>query len=193
MFFLHWNWSGCVYLWSITRRTNVYFILFFSCQEFLSFTAKANLSNTPRSGMTGEKNPSHFIQSTTSILIELQMYLTSIIPSRRSALWTRISPVKFFTILVSMLWFLFLFQAARTVLHSAEPVSQMLNDWKQIDFEGITRQALWTFSQSVEDDYELVNERKWTKPVVACVTVAPVTPANSPVGPVFTHEFDVSA
>lgn len=49
-------------------------------------------------------------------------------------------------------------QAARTVLHSAEPVSQMLNDWKQIDFEGIARQALWTFSQSVEEDYELVNE-----------------------------------
>ena len=51
------------------------------------------------------------------------------------------------------------------MLHSAEPVSQMLNDWKQIDFEGITRQALWTFSQSVEEDYELVNERKWTKPL----------------------------
>ncbi|KAL9963971.1 hypothetical protein ACROYT_G027536 [Oculina patagonica] len=49
-------------------------------------------------------------------------------------------------------------QAARTVLHSAEPVSQMLNDWKQIDFEGIARQALWTFSQSVEEDYEVVNE-----------------------------------
>ncbi|KAJ7392810.1 hypothetical protein OS493_010470 [Desmophyllum pertusum] len=49
-------------------------------------------------------------------------------------------------------------QAARTVLHSAEPVAQMLNDWKQIDFEGIARQALWTFSQSVEEDYELVNE-----------------------------------
>lgn len=61
-----------------------------------------------------------------------------------------------------MLWFLFRSQAARTVLHSAEPVSQMLNDWKQIDFEGIARQALWTFSQSVEEDYELVNERKWT-------------------------------
>lgn len=64
-----------------------------------------------------------------------------------------------------MLWFLFRPQAARTVLHSAEPVSQMLNDWKQIDFEGIARQALWTFSQSVEEDYELVNERKWTKPI----------------------------
>lgn len=49
-------------------------------------------------------------------------------------------------------------QAARTVLHSAEPVSQMLNDWKQIDFEGIARQALWTFSHTVEEDYELINE-----------------------------------
>ena len=51
-------------------------------------------------------------------------------------------------------------QAARTVLHSAEPVSQMLNDWKQIDFEGIARQAMWTFSESAKDDYELVYERK---------------------------------
>lgn len=49
-------------------------------------------------------------------------------------------------------------QAARTVLHSAEPVSQMLTDWKQIDFEGISRQALWTFSQSIAEDYELINE-----------------------------------
>lgn len=51
-------------------------------------------------------------------------------------------------------------QAARTVLHSAEPVSQMLNDWKQIDFEGIARQALWAFSNEKEEDYELINERK---------------------------------
>ena len=57
-------------------------------------------------------------------------------------------------------------QAARTVLHSAEPVSQMLNDWKQIDFEGITRQAMWTFSESVDDDYELVYERKCAKLVL---------------------------
>ncbi|XP_068732820.1 regulatory factor X 4-like isoform X2 [Montipora capricornis] len=47
-------------------------------------------------------------------------------------------------------------QAARTVLHSAEPVSQMLNDWKQIDFEGITRQALWTFNNEMEDEWELI-------------------------------------
>lgn len=56
----------------------------------------------------------------------------------------------------------FCLQAARTVLHSAEPVSQMLTDWKQIDFEGISRQALWTFSQSIAEDYELINERKYT-------------------------------
>lgn len=62
--------------------------------------------------------------------------------------------------------FYFRSQAARTVLHSAEPVAQMLNDWKQLDFEGIARQAMWTFSQSVEEDYELVYEREFrTKPV----------------------------
>lgn len=38
----------------------------------------------------------------------------------------------------------------------------MLTDWKQIDFEGISRQALWTFSQSIAEDYELINERKYT-------------------------------
>ena len=62
-------------------------------------------------------------------------------------------------------------QAARTVLHSAEPVSQMLNDWKQIDFEGIARQALWTFSQEMEEDYELINERKCTEPVSLVLVV----------------------
>ena len=41
----------------------------------------------------------------------------------------------------------------------------MLNDWKQIDFEGIVRQALWTFSSEVEEDYELINERKYKEPV----------------------------
>lgn len=41
----------------------------------------------------------------------------------------------------------------------------MLNDWKQIDFEGIARQALWTFSHTVEEDYELINERKYKEPV----------------------------
>ena len=51
-----------------------------------------------------------------------------------------------------------LFQAARTVLHSAEPVSQMLADWKQIDFEGIARQGLWTFSNNVDRDYELIKK-----------------------------------
>lgn len=51
-------------------------------------------------------------------------------------------------------------------MHSAEPVSQMLNDWKQIDFEGITRQAMWTFSESVDDDYELVYECKCAKLVL---------------------------
>lgn len=62
--------------------------------------------------------------------------------------------------------FYFRSKAARTVLHSAEPVAQMLNDWKQLDFEGIARQAMWTFSQSVEEDYELVYEREFrTKPV----------------------------
>ena len=61
--------------------------------------------------------------------------------------------------------FFFPSQAARTVLHSAEPVSQMLNDWKQIDFEGIARQALWTFSHEVDEEYEVINERKRTEPV----------------------------
>ncbi|EDO39900.1 predicted protein [Nematostella vectensis] len=34
----------------------------------------------------------------------------------------------------------------------------MLQDWKQIDFEGIARQAMWTFSQNVEKDYAKIKE-----------------------------------
>jgi len=51
-------------------------------------------------------------------------------------------------------------QAARTVLHSAEPVTQMLADWGQIDFEGIARQAMWTFGQETEDEYTMIKESK---------------------------------
>jgi hypothetical protein len=39
----------------------------------------------------------------------------------------------------------------------------MLADWGQIDFEGIARQAMWTFSQDTEDDYVMIKESK--KPV----------------------------
>ncbi|XP_031554707.1 transcription factor RFX4-like isoform X2 [Actinia tenebrosa] len=49
-------------------------------------------------------------------------------------------------------------QAARTVLHSSDPVIQMLADWGQIDFEGIARQAMWTFSQDSEEDYVMIKE-----------------------------------
>ncbi|XP_046852562.1 transcription factor RFX4-like [Xenia sp. Carnegie-2017] len=44
-------------------------------------------------------------------------------------------------------------QAARTVLHSSEPVMQMASDWKTIDFDEITNQTLWTFSSSPDTDY----------------------------------------
>lgn len=47
----------------------------------------------------------------------------------------------------------------------------MLNDWKQIDFEGIARQALWTFSQEVEEDYALINERKYKEPLCQVLLV----------------------
>lgn len=47
----------------------------------------------------------------------------------------------------------------------------MLNDWKQIDFEGIARQALWTFSHEVDEEYEVINERKRTGPVFLVLPV----------------------
>lgn len=47
-------------------------------------------------------------------------------------------------------------QAARTVLHSAEPVTQMVNDWQDIDFKEIIKQTLWTFSTDPEADCQVI-------------------------------------
>ena len=51
-------------------------------------------------------------------------------------------------------------QAARTVLHSSEPVLQMVNDWRSIDFNKILKQTLWTFSSNHEDDYRVIETCK---------------------------------
>ncbi|XP_028401353.1 transcription factor RFX4-like isoform X2 [Dendronephthya gigantea] len=47
-------------------------------------------------------------------------------------------------------------QAARTVLHSSEPVLQMVNDWRSVDFNKILKQTLWTFSSNHEDDCRVI-------------------------------------
>jgi regulatory factor X 4 len=52
-------------------------------------------------------------------------------------------------------------QAARTVLHSSEPVTQMVNDWRSIDFNEIVKQTLWTFSSNPEADYEVIETCKY--------------------------------
>ena len=106
------------------------FSFIFSCQELFSFSEKTNVSDPSRSGMQNDIQP-FFLNVSVSFA------------------FFRMSKKTFFRN-----------QAARTVLHSAEPVSQMLNDWKQIDFEGITRQALWTFTNEMEDEWELIYDRK---------------------------------
>ena len=51
-------------------------------------------------------------------------------------------------------------QAARTVLHSGDPVTQMVNDWRSIDFNEIVKQTLWTFSSNPEADYQVIETCK---------------------------------
>lgn len=52
-------------------------------------------------------------------------------------------------------------QAARTVLHTSEPATQMVNDWKSIDFKEIIKQTLWTFSSKPAADYEVIEACKY--------------------------------
>ena len=54
-------------------------------------------------------------------------------------------------------------QAARTVLHSPEAVTQMVSDWQEIDFNEIVKQTLWTFSANPEADCEIVKTCKYSK------------------------------
>lgn len=115
------------------------------------------------------KNFSHSLRRQTSLthLAQVRKYINSGFPIPLSFLYsfTYYDGIIFSP---SSVCTFFRSQAARTVLHSAEPVSQMLNDWKQIDFEGIARQALWAFNDEKEEDYELINERKKSYFLLIC-------------------------
>lgn len=52
-------------------------------------------------------------------------------------------------------------QAARTVLHSTEPVTQMIADWQEIDFKEIVKQTLWTFSSDPATDCQVIEKCKY--------------------------------
>ena len=54
-------------------------------------------------------------------------------------------------------------QAARTVLHSSEPVVQMVSDWQSIDFKEIVKQTLWTFSSNPKDDFLVIETCKYNE------------------------------
>ncbi|XP_070565302.1 regulatory factor X 4-like isoform X2 [Ptychodera flava] len=47
-------------------------------------------------------------------------------------------------------------QASRTVIHSNDITSQMLEDWKTIDLSSISRQTLYTVDNVKEDDHQMI-------------------------------------
>ena len=52
-------------------------------------------------------------------------------------------------------------QASRTVIHSADITSQMLEDWVNVDLSSITKQTLYTMDKYSEGDYETIVSCKW--------------------------------
>ena len=57
---------------------------------------------------------------------------------------------------------LHLAQAARTVLHNAEPVIQMANDLKEIRLEDMMHQILWIKNEKVDESQDLLAKCKIT-------------------------------
>lgn len=49
-----------------------------------------------------------------------------------------------------------LLQASRTVIHSADITFQMLEDWRNVDLNSITKQTLYTMEDSREDERRLI-------------------------------------
>lgn len=53
-----------------------------------------------------------------------------------------------------------LLQASRTVIHSADITFQMLEDWRNVDLNSITKQTLYTMEDSREDERRLIIQCK---------------------------------
>jgi len=47
-------------------------------------------------------------------------------------------------------------QAARTVIHSPEIISQMLDDWLSVDLNSIIKQTLYTMDNYSERDHQTI-------------------------------------
>jgi hypothetical protein len=54
-------------------------------------------------------------------------------------------------------------QASRTVVHSAEITSQMLDDWLSVDRNSIVKQTLYTMDNYCENDHQMIIQCKYSK------------------------------
>ena len=52
-------------------------------------------------------------------------------------------------------------QAARTVIHSGDITSQMLDDWANVDLASICKQTLYTMDHYSERDHEMIANCKY--------------------------------
>lgn len=51
-------------------------------------------------------------------------------------------------------------QASRTVIHSADITFQMLEDWRNVDLNSITKQTLYTMEDSRDEHRKLIIQCK---------------------------------
>lgn len=58
---------------------------------------------------------------------------------------------------------LYIFQASRTVINSADITFQMLEDWRNVDLNSITKQTLYTMEDSQEEHRRIIIQRKSTE------------------------------
>uniref|UniRef100_A0A8C8B8X8 Regulatory factor X4 n=1 Tax=Otus sunia TaxID=257818 RepID=A0A8C8B8X8_9STRI len=67
-------------------------------------------------------------------------------------------------------------QASRTVIHSADITFQMLEDWRNVDLNSITKQTLYTMEDSREEHRKLIIQCKNTQEVTTMVAIATSIP-----------------
>lgn len=66
-------------------------------------------------------------------------------------------------------------KASRTVIHSADITFQMLEDWRNVDLNSITKQTLYTMEDSREEHRRLIIQRECPACPYTPVTYSPVT------------------
>ena len=61
-------------------------------------------------------------------------------------------------------------QAARTVLHSSEPVNQMAADLVEIDIQSIVKQTLWTSTLDIKKEYQIICSCEFELNQIICLS-----------------------